>query len=183
MKLNVPSTLPLQWMSSSGCSMNPPGTINPPCDQPENMLRAPDLHFPNDSLDLIADKKKPLRDPETVFHRAIFIWGTSSSDQRTGPVMEAHDHQWSESRERISAFLRMSNSPKDCATCAADPRVTGTTGRKPVISQVITNRLHSEGRDRSRCNSRATERQVRQAETRQCGREFQNKTPFLNDSS
>lgn len=29
MKLNVPSTLPLQWMSSSGCSMNPPGTINP----------------------------------------------------------------------------------------------------------------------------------------------------------
>lgn len=183
MKLNVPSTLPLQWMSSSGCSMNPPGTINPRVTNLKTCSVLQIFIFQTTVSTLSLIKKKPLRDPETVFHRTIFIWGTSSSDQRTGPVMEAHDHQWSESRERISAFLRMSNSPKDCATCAADPRVTGTTRRKPVISRVITNRLHSEGRDRSRCNSRATERQVRQAETRQCGREFQNKTPFLNDSS
>lgn len=97
----------------------------PPCDQPENMLRAPDLHFPNDSLDLIADKKNP-----SVILRLCFT-GPFSYEE-LAPVIREQGLWWK--LTTINGVSPESASPPSSA-CQTRPKTAQHAPRIPVSQE------------------------------------------------
>lgn len=117
------------------------------------MLRAPDLHFPKESVSTLTAKSAPCS--ETIIHRTIFIGERSSSELRNRaspdgrsrpPVRRLH-------RAHLRRFVGKETLRKDrvtvCLLCAT------RWGRKWVENNKWIAQW-PEGRGRSRCYREAT---------------------------
>lgn len=117
------------------------------------MLRAPDLHFPKESVSTLTAKSAPCS--ETIIHRTIFIGERSSSELRNRaspdgrsrpPVRRLH-------RAHLRRFVRKETLRKDrvtvCLLCVT------RWGRRCVENNKWIAQW-PEGRGRSRCYREAT---------------------------